>query len=236
LMFVRGDVRAAQQVIKRSYSRQQVQDSIRLPGTERPYFTPGFPLLLPLRHGSRIATLDGRPTEKIELREADPIVSDTNELVWAASREKGGLVTVDTERTQAAIGFVKAHGKQLRHLAPEIDNRFASLTLSALDSKPIARSSRMLLTAGGAVTNTGVEWNETRSALKQWGTSPTLIEPVTGQLLIRNLEGARNVAIAALDGRGQRIGAPVAAKKTSEGWRVRLGEQITTWYEIKVER
>ncbi len=236
LMFVRGDVRAARQVIKRSYSRQQVRDSIRLPATERPYFTPGFPLSLPLRHGSRIATLDGKPTEKIEMREADPIVSDTNELVWAVSREKGGLVTVDTERTQAAIGFVKAYGKQLRHLAPEIDNRFASLTLSALDAKPIARSSRMLLTAGAAVTNTGVEWNETRSALKQWGTSPTLIEPVTGQLLIRNLEGARGVTIAALDGRGQRIDAPVAAKKTPEGWRVQLGEQVTIWYEVKVER
>jgi hypothetical protein len=63
-----------------------------------------------------------------------------------------------------------------------------------------------------------------------------LIEPVTGQLLLRNLVGARGVTIAALDGRGQRIVAPVAAKKTPEGWRVQLGEQVTTWYEIKVER
>ncbi len=236
MMFVRGDVRAARQVIQRSYSRQQVYDSIRLPGTERPYFTPGFPLALPLRHGSRIASLDGKPTEKIELREADPLVSDTNELAWAVSQEKGGLVTVDTERTQAAIGFVKAYGKQLRHLAPEINNRFASLSLSALDAKPIARSSRMLLVAGALATNTGVEWNETRSALKQWGTAPTLIEPVTGRLLVRNLEGARSVTIAALDRRGQRIGAPVAAKQTPEGWRVQLGAQVTTWYEIKVER
>jgi hypothetical protein len=236
LMFVRGDVRAAQQVIQRSYSRQQVYDSIRLPGTERPYFTPGFPLALPLRHGSRIASLDGKPTEKIELRQADPMVSDTKELVWAVSPSSGGLVTVDTARTQAAIGFVKAHGPQLRHLAPEIHNRFASLTLSALDSKPIARSGRLLLVAGAAVTNTGVEWNEARSALKQWGGSPTLIEPVTGQLLMRNLEAARGVTIAALDGRGRRIGAPVAARQTPAGWRVRLGEQVTTWYEIKVER
>jgi hypothetical protein len=236
MMFVRGDVRAARQIIQRSYSRQQVQDSIRLPGTEKPYFTPGFPLSLPLRHGSRIASLDGKPTEKIELREADPIVSDTGELIWSMSPEIGGVVTVDTERTQAAIGFVKAQGKQLRHLAPQINNRFASLILSALDSKPIARSSRMLLVAGAAVTNTGVEWNETRSSLKQWGTSPTLIEPVTGQLLLRNLEGARSVTIASLDGSGRRIGAPVAATKTPEGWQVRLGEQVTTWYEIKVER
>src|SRR5262245_48095616 len=236
MMFVRGDVRNARQVIRRSYSRKQVQDSIRLPGTEKSYFTPGFPLSLRLRHGSRIASLDGEPTAKIELRETDPIVSDTGELVWAVSPETGGLVTVDTERTQAAIGFVKAHGKKLRHLAPEVNNRFCSLTLSALDAKPFARSSRLLLVAGAAVTNTGAEWNETRSALKQWGTSPTLIEPVTGHLLLRNIEGARSVTIAALDGRGLRIGAPVQAMKTPEGWRVQLGEQVTTWYEINVER
>jgi len=143
---------------------------------------------------------------------------------------------VDTERTQAAVGFVRAHGKQLRHLAPEVNNRFTSLTLSALDAKTIARSSRLLLVAGATVTNTGAEWNETRSALKQWGTAPTLIEPVTGRLLLRNLEGARGVTIAALDGRGQRIGAPIAATKTPEGWRVALGELVTTWYEIKVDR
>jgi hypothetical protein len=152
------------------------------------------------------------------------------------SPEIGGLVTVDTERTQASIGFVKAHAKKLRHLAPELDNRFTSLTLSALDAKPIARSRRLLLVAGAAVANTGAEWNETRSALKQWGTAPTLIEPVTGHLLLRNLEGARSLTIAALDGRGQRIGAPAAARKTPEGWRVQLGEQVTTWYEIKVDR
>jgi len=236
LMFVRGDVRAARQVFQRSYSRQQVQDSVRLPATEKPYFTPGFQLSLPLRHGSRIASLDGAPTKKIELSDADPIVSDTGELVWSVSPEIGGIVTVDTERTQAVIGFVKAYGKQLRHLAAEIDNRFACLTLSALDAKSIARSGRMLLTSGATVTNSGAEWNETRSALKQWGTSPTLIEPVTGQLLLRNLEGARGVTLAALDGRGQRIGPPVAATKTPEGWRLQLGEQVTTWYEIKVER
>jgi hypothetical protein len=124
----------------------------------------------------------------------------------------------------------------LRHLTPEINNRFASLTLSTLDAKPIARSSRMLLVAGALVANTGMEWNETRSALKQWGTAPTLIEPVTGQLLVRNLEGARNVTIAALDGRGQRIGAPVAAKQTPQAGEFALGEPVTTWYEIKVER
>ncbi len=35
LMFLRGDVRAARQTIQRTYSRQQVADSSRLPGTGR---------------------------------------------------------------------------------------------------------------------------------------------------------------------------------------------------------
>jgi len=42
--------------------------------------------------------------------------------------------------------------------------------------------------------------------------------------------------MSALDGRGQRISASTAAIKTPEGWRLQLGEQVTTWYEIKVER
>src|ERR1700691_744602 len=42
LMFLRGDVEKARKVDQRSYSRQQVFDSMLLPGTERPYLTPGF--------------------------------------------------------------------------------------------------------------------------------------------------------------------------------------------------
>ena len=237
LMFIRGDIFPARKVIKRSYTAQQVYESLRLPHSESPYFTPGFPLSLPLRHGSRVASLDGRATEKFDVLDSQPIVSDTGELVWyASSAEKGGLVTVDGERSQVEIGFVGAHRKQLRHLAPEIDNPFASLVLTALDSQPIERSTRMLLTAGAAAGNSGMEWNESRTALKRWGTTPTIVEPVTGQVQIRNINKARSVTVAALDGCGQRIGEPARAVKTGDGWSFRLGEQVTTWYEIVVER
>ena len=236
LMFIRGDIGPARKVLKRSYTAQQVQESLRLPQSESPYFTPGFPLSLPLRLGSRISSLSGKASEKIDLRDSDPIASDTGELIWHTSPEMGGLVTVDGERSQAEIGFLGANRKPLRHLAPEIDNRFASLILTALDSQPIARSTRMLLTAGAAAGNSGMEWNESRTALKRWGASPTIIEPVTGQVLIRNIDKARSVTVAALDGSGQRIGGPVRAVKTEAGWKFRLGGQVTTWYEIVVER
>ena len=236
LMFVRGDVSAARKTVARSYSREQVNQSLRLPRTEAPYFTPGFPLDLPLRHGSRISQLDGAPTAKIELTPADPIVSDTEELTWYTSAQNGGLVTVDTERSEAQIGFVKAWGKPLRHLAPAIDNVFASLALSAMDAEPIARSSRLLLTAGAGVSNAGATWNDTKTALREYGTSPTMIEPVKGQVVLRNMTDARRVTISALNGSGHRMGQPVAAKQTQDGWQIQLGDAVTTWYEIDVER
>ncbi|HEU4388032.1 MAG TPA: hypothetical protein VFV34_09565, partial [Blastocatellia bacterium] len=164
------------------------------------------------------------------------LVSDTGQLAWYVSSQDGGLVTIDTERTQAQIGFVKANAKPLRHLMPGIDNQFASIILTALDDKAIDRSTRLLLIAGAAVANTGMEWNESRTSTSKWGAAPTLIEPVTGRVLIRNLKGAKSVMMTALDGSGRRIGQGVLAQASSQGWSVQLGNQTTTWYEVKVSR
>src|ERR1039458_3598577 len=64
LMFLQFDVKPARQVVERTYSTEQVLDAGLLPGglrsapgappSEQPYFTPGFPLALPLEHGVRI--------------------------------------------------------------------------------------------------------------------------------------------------------------------------------------
>lgn len=236
LMFVRGDVKAARETVERTYSSKQVADSARLPATERPYFTPGYPPLIGLEHAVRIASLDGQPATANSWKPANPLISDTKELTWTTSSARGGLVTVETERSTAAIGFVRAYAPPLHYLTLKLQNRFSAVTLSALDDKAIARSERLLLTAGAMAANTGAEWNEDRTQLQKWGTAPTLIEPVVGELVLRNLAPARKVTVAALDGRGQRIGEPAIAKKTSEGWQFTLGSQVTTWYEIKIER
>jgi hypothetical protein len=179
-------------------------------------------------------------------------VSDTNQLAWyftphagpvtlendqkfsssliGSARDKAltGMVTVDTPRTQALIGFLPAYRKSVTNLSADIRNQFATLVLAALDSKPIAQSSRMLLSAGSRVTNTP----------KSGGGSgpPTLIEPVTGKVVIRNLEESSAVYASPLDGGGRRMGQPAAARKTAEGWEVGIGDPATTWYEITVKR
>ena len=161
LLFLRGDASRAHDVLERTYSREQTIDSRRLPPSELPYFTPGFPLELPLEHGVRIGSLDGAPTvDPATQKPPDPIVSDTGELSWSGWTSKHGIVTVDTARTQALVGFLKTK-KELQNLSAEIDNEFASLTVTSLDSKPLSQSARMLLCAGSRVANTGMQWNST---------------------------------------------------------------------------
>ncbi len=236
LTFLRGDVRPSRKLISRSYSKEEVLDSRRLPESEQPYFTPGFPLALPLEHRSRIRTLAGSPTEKIELPATDPIVSDTGELAWDTTKKGAGIVTVDTDRTQSLIGFLKSSPKVLKNLSVELTNAFAAITLASMDDKPLSRASRMLLTTGSRVENTGMRWNAAHSRLLDDGRSPSLIDPVTGKITLRNLRGATAVTATPLDGSGHPIGVEIQGTKTAEGWALPVGEPVTTWYLVTIKR
>ena len=237
LAFVRGDVRPARQTVARSYARDEAFESRRLPRTETPYFTPGFPLALPLTHGVRIASLDGAPTARYQPLDTTTIVSDTRELVWRRLNGERGLVTQETDRTQALIGFVSAHRAAVRNLVADVRNEFASIVLSTMDGRPIASSSRLLLTAGSRVSNTGLRWNAERTRVAQQGGPPSLVEPVTGSITLRALSGrVRAVSATALDGAGKAIGAPIPARRTAAGWVLPIGAPVTTWYLVRVER
>src|SRR5262245_9287329 len=235
LIFLRGDVTSARKTVERSYSQEQVMGSVRLGKSERPYFTPGFPLSIPLQHGSRIRSLDGEPTAGFPVVNTNSLVSDTGELVWNLA-DKAGLVSIDTQRSQALIGYVNCARRSLGNLSARINNTFCSIVLNSLDSKPISESERMLLTAGARVANTGTKWNEARTALADWGGPPTLIEPVTGKVVLRNLEKAAEVRVAALDGAGRCIGKPILAQKIKDGWEIEVGDPATTWYEVTVRK
>jgi hypothetical protein len=238
LMFLRADVSPAKSSVLRSYTRDQIFDSaLLIPATDRPYFTPGFPLAVPLEHESRIESLDGAPVPVFTApKVTNPIVSDTKQLAWYNSSAMTGLVTVDTPRSQALVGFVKANGKSVTNLSADIQNRFCTIGITSLEPAPISRASKLLLTLGSRVENEGMKWNDRRSNLAEWGESPTLIEPVVGRITLRSLERAKTVAAQPLDGSGQPMGEPIHAEKKAEGWEIPVGEVITTWYEVTVTR
>src|ERR1700689_2482007 len=81
LLFFRFDVAKAHSISERSYSRDQVFDSMLLPPADRPFFTPGYPLDQPLEHEVRISSLNGPPTQPFNNEGSpNPIVSDTREM------------------------------------------------------------------------------------------------------------------------------------------------------------
>lgn len=237
MIFLRGDVSAAKTVLTRSYSTDQISEASRLPRAEMPYYTPGFDRMIPLVHGSRVSCLDCKPSLPAPLPPANPIVSDTKELSWKTSDGKDGIVSVDTPRSQALVGFVRENPKvQTRNLSAEIANRFATLTLSSLDGKPINLSNRLLLTTTSTTQNTGATWDERRAMLTNWGTAPTLIEPVSGWIQLKDLEGAIGVFAQPLDGAARPIGKEIQGKMIEPGWEIRVGSPATTSYLIRVER
>jgi hypothetical protein len=236
VMFLRGDIRPALETILRSYSAEQVRESIRLPYSERPYFTPGFNLSLPLRHSTRIAGFDERQTQYPKVTVENPIVSDTGELCWYRSEKGKGLVTVETEKSQAIIGFVRDNNKAVRNISVTVENEFCSIIVTSMDAEPITHSHSLLLVATARSANTGMVWNEKRTSLSDLGSAPTVIEPVKGSVNFRNIEPVENIEAVPLNSAGRRMGDSIPARVLDDGFVIPIGEPATPWYLVKIKR
>jgi hypothetical protein len=236
LLLLRGDARPAVRTVGRSYTAEQVRQSLRLPWAEQPYFTLGFPNTLPLRHAIRVNSFDGPPTGSFEATATNPIQSDTGELAWQCAGKGSGLVVVNTPRSQALIGYCGGRRPATENLEAGVNVPFCAITASSLDEKPIAEADRLLVTATARVANSGMEWNDRRTSLTVWGKAPTCIEPVTGELVLKNLRPARSVSVQPLDGAGRPLGGSFPARSSGQGWTFRLGEPATTWLVVTLGR
>ena len=105
-------------------------------------------------------------------------------------------------------------------------------------TKPLAQSDKMLLTAGSRVSNTGLKWNDTRTRVQNQGGPPSLIEPVAGTVMLRNLEKAMAISVAALDGAGKPAVTPYRRRKRLTDGRSRSGTQPPpgTWFPSAVNK
>ena len=236
IMFLRADVRAAVETVARSYTTEQIYESMRMPSSERPYFTPGFSPSLPLVHTTRIVSFSEGSGPYERAAAESPVVCDTKELSWHHGSKGRGLVTIETERSQALIGFVRDNRQRLKNVSAEVENEFCSVILTSLDGRAICASGRLLLAATARSANAGMKWNDKRTSLVDWGSEPSLIEPVRGRVTLRNLEPAKNIEVIALNGAGKALEGAVDFEKGPGGWRIRIGEPATTWYLIRVER
>jgi len=231
VMFLRGDVAPARKTILRSYSREQLIESLRLPTSQRPFYTPGFSRVIPLIHATRIASFERGKTAYPRADVPEPIVSDTGELTWRR-RGRRGVVVVATERTHALVGFLGGGRKTTGTLTVELSPDFCAVVLTSLDSKPIERSEKMLLAAGASVATTGMRRTPDRHSLLSWGRRPVRIEPVEGEVVLRRAADAPRLETVPLDGAGRPLTTPKAVRH--QGTRARLTLSApTVWYLVR---
>lgn len=234
LLFLRGDVAPAKQVLDRTYSTGQVIDSLRLPASEQPFFTKGLSPELPLVHGMRVSSFD-MPYEPLPLVQGPSLVADTGQLHWTVADAKGS-VTVNTDRSQSIIGYLNPVREPVGSLSAAVTNEFGAITLVSLEKAPIAKASKLLLVAGGRTANNGLKWNENRTIPVSGGQPGMLVETMQGAITLTGLTRAKSVEAIPLDGGGRSAGGPVKAQRQKNSWRIPVGAVTTPWYLIRVAR
>lgn len=187
LLYRRGDVREASSTYAFSPGRHQIlnqfispRDSIALrTAAEKGKLVIVLPQIeeLPWLERGAIpvgAKVISDPKESLINRDAPEAVSDTGELRRSWGQ---GTYTIDTPRTQAAMGWIGGRKIGLADVEIEITTRSATVAVQSLDDSPISKSRAILVSLGA------------RSVPRSANQLPFHSEPVEGQLAIRAPKG-----------------------------------------------
>lgn len=163
---------------------------IALPKTqELPWLDPS-----PIPAGARII---GDPRKSLIDANAGGATSDTGELRRDWER---GTYTIDTPRTQAAMGWIGGRDVNLADIRMSIDTRNATVAVQSLnENEPISTSHAIMISLGA------------RSVPAPENRLPFHSEPVTGHLSIRAPQGLRLTARLASTKEERQIPAPYIA-------------------------
>jgi len=152
---------------------------------------------------------------------------------WDWSNPKQATFTVNAPATRAAVGFIGGRKVVLGDVSIEMaatERNWASIALAALDAKPIAESSRVLLVAAGGVENTDMGWNDKRTTVgRNWGKAPIIAEGIPATVTLPG-----RVKVSALDPSGTRKAQVPAAPAADGRIVIKIGpEHATLWYLIE---
>jgi hypothetical protein len=243
--FVRGDIKPAKELILGNLDKEREVEALRTAHAWNLVHagSVGVPNQAVLKHRVAILTQDASQPAKMNLpvvksKEAR-LISDTGELVWDRSDLEHGVVTVNTPRSKAVIGY--GGGKQfdlggvLFEPGATLQEGWSAVTLTALEGTCTSSPARLLVTATGTAENTGMKWKSPArdSVGRRWGTAPSLVEGIPVRFTLPF--SAAQVQAWVLDERGQR---QKALEVTADGDKavLELGlKNNTLWYEVEVK-
>jgi hypothetical protein len=165
---------------------------------------------------------------------ATTLTSDTHELSWDTEK---GVLTIDAERLQAAVGFLAGRRIELHDFTLDLPRAeegvaqapFAAVSLCSLDGKPLGESSHILLATVGRAEDTGQVWEEDSEGYfaATAGTAPVLAEPVRARVTW----SGRSLKALPLSPAGKRLGE-LLPERDGTGEALEIGSAGTLWYEL----
>jgi len=188
LAYRRGDVQEARLIYVFAPGREQLFNRLISPpnavalrtAAERGKLVIAMPKTLELPWLAESAIPPGAkvitdPSVSLVDPEAGAATSDTGELRrdW-----EQGTYTIDTPRTQAAMGFIGGRAIALKDVEIAAETRNATVAVQSLDDKPIGASRTILVSLGAR-------------AVPQGANQPFRSEPVVGRLSIRAAPGLK---------------------------------------------
>jgi hypothetical protein len=246
-MFRRGDVRPAEKQVVASFDSDRELDVIRK--RENGYAVvpdeaTGNPSGAVLVHRLALAT-DGMelPPDALDPAQVSlpgpTYVSDTGDLTWDRTDEARGVMTVNTTRSKAVVGYGAGQrfdlGGVVVEPGPSRQDGWSVVSLTALEGDLSGGPAHILVIVTGDIENTNMGWKDEGKTTvgRDWGEAPTLVEVVPVRLTLP--ARAAGVRAWALDERGQRA-AELSVQSGADGKAIlALGPpQTTLWYEIEV--
>lgn len=244
-LFLRGDVKPASMLVAGSLPISKEIDLLRKAQSWRLVDggTIGIQPELALIH--RVALLTegikqppgAIPPDRIKVS-TNRFVSDTGELVWDLSTPNRGVVTINTPKSKAVIGF--GFGKQFElgefiiEPGKTMQDGWSAITITRV-SQEKEKYQRWLLTATGYAQNTDMKWKnpEKSSVGRNWGTAPSIVEGISAKIISVKANG--KLAVWALDEKGNRKQeVPVSANNGRLFFSIEP-KWKTLWYEIQTQ-
>jgi hypothetical protein len=178
----------------------------------------------------RLVEGKGEPSVSEKVDPGDVWRSDTGEIAWASGGADGAF-TVTAPGLRLAAGPLAGRKIEVGDVAIEVGRMprpYACVEMVAIDGKPIAQSSRVVLAVAARVENRHMGWNSDRSTVgKEWGEGPTIAEPVPITVTVPGTGWKAQ----ALDGRG----APkedIVTVAAGGGTRISVQTPTTLWYAL----
>ncbi|MGQ9696700.1 MAG: hypothetical protein ACUVRO_01740, partial [Armatimonadota bacterium] len=217
LIFRRGDVSAARQVV-----RGLLNEDVAVTGAPAGGDIASWVPLV-----NRVELADQASAQPAEQK--GPWTSDTGELTWDGER---GTLKVDTPRTKALLGFTSGQEWNLGPIIIKPSTRFSAIALTSLTGEPLEQSKRMALWAVARAENSGMVYNRARTSAVDPGRAPILVEPVVAEITIQGIPSDR-ISVTAVDAWGSTVKA-LQVRSVQGGCAFRIGEAPSIAYRIEV--